>query len=69
MGFNLSVYLVKTFLHVREKVLLPLVPTTALILIGFGGTNPVDILLNGLTTIFIIEMDDVIAEVGVYPLS
>ena len=47
----------------RVRQLLPLVVTTVIILIGFTGSGSVDIALNGLATVFIVELDDMLGEV------
>lgn len=47
----------------RVRQLLPLVVTTVTLLIGFTGSGSLDIALNGLATVFIVELDDIAGEV------
>jgi hypothetical protein len=46
----------------RVRLLLPLVVTTVVALVGFQGSSSLDIALNGLATVFILEIDDVIGQ-------
>ena len=42
--------------YARQVFLLPLTSTTVACLIGFQGTDPLNILLNALATVFILEV-------------
>ena len=49
-----------TFL--RRQLVLALVPMTVSSLIMFEGADPLSVLLNGLATVFLLELDDAIGE-------
>jgi hypothetical protein len=49
-----------TFL--RRQLILALVPMTVSSLIMFEGADPLSVLLNGLATVFLLELDDAIGE-------
>jgi hypothetical protein len=46
--------------YVRRFILLALVPLTVSALIMFEGSDPLNVLLNGLATVFLLELDDAI---------
>ena len=58
----LLLYTLSGINYFRRFVILLLVPVSVSSLINFEGSDPLNVLLNGLATVFLLELDDAIGE-------